>query len=54
MKLQYIDGEGAEHTMTFHEDDLAEALQDATDDGATQATDVETGQVYNLDTGAVS
>lgn len=48
MKLKYIDKESATHEMTFHENDLLEALQDAKYDGATEIEDLKTQMKYKL------
>lgn len=48
MKIKYIDKEGTKHTVTFHEDDLEEVLCDAYANGAKEAIDTETGNIYEI------
>lgn len=49
MKISYVEKDGTKHTLTFHEDDLQEALSQAYDDGAREVKNEETGEVLDIE-----
>lgn len=49
MKISYVEKDGTKHTLTFHEDDLQEALSQAYDDGAREVKNEETGEVLEIE-----